>query len=101
MKYSNDEAFEEIRRRGREMKRQREKMLTEICAAASGTLSLSLLLVIGLFTEDTAGTGAYSHYGSFLLSPEAGGYILAAVIAFALGVAVTLLIRYLKKKKKC
>ena len=30
MKYSNDEAFEEIRRRGREMKRQREKMLTEI-----------------------------------------------------------------------
>ena len=49
-----------------------------------------LVLVIGLFPgSGTASAG--SVYGAFLLSREAGGYVLAAVIAFALGVCVTLL----------
>ena len=51
---------------------------------------LLLVLVIGLFPgSGTAPAG--SVYGAFLLSAEAGGCVLAAVIAFALGVAVTLL----------
>ena len=42
-----------------------------------------------------AGAGAAwapdSVYGAFLLSPAAGGYVLAGVIAFAAGIAVTVL----------
>ena len=41
-----------------------------------------------------------SVYGAFLLSQEAGGYVMTAVIAFALGVAVTLLCLRLQKRNK-
>ena len=55
-----------------------------------------LVLVIGLFPgSGTAYAG--SVYGAFLLSRKAGGYVLAAVIAFALGVCVTLLCARKKK----
>ena len=39
-----------------------------------------------------------SLYGSFLLSPEAGGYILVAVLAFLLGIVVCMLI-YRKREQ--
>ncbi|MCR4655796.1 MAG: hypothetical protein K5770_06160 [Lachnospiraceae bacterium] len=46
-------------------------------------------------------SGAYSQrsvYGAFLLSPQAGGYVLAAVIAFVIGVVFTLLCQRYRKK---
>lgn len=60
-------------------------------SGASALLAAALLFVIVAVSgrANSAFTGTV--YGSFLLSVEAGGYVLAAVIAFALGVAVTLL----------
>ena len=61
-------------------------------------MPLLFFLVIGLFPgSGTASAG--SVYGAFLLSREADGYVLAAVIAFALGVCVTLLCARKKKNK--
>ena len=42
-----------------------------------------------------------SVYGAFLLPAEAGGYVLAAVAAFAMGVIITIAcIRYRNKTEK-
>ena len=58
-------------------------------------LALSITVIPG----KNAVTSAGSVYGSFLLSREAGGYVLIALIAFVLGVTVTLLcLRYRKKQ---
>ena len=53
-------------------------------------LALLLVMMIGAF----AGSGAPvrpTALGAFLLGPEAGGYVIVALIAFALGVAAALL----------
>ncbi|MBQ0134292.1 MAG: hypothetical protein KBS46_04090 [Clostridiales bacterium] len=49
--------------------------------------------------EKLAVTSAGSVYGSFLLSREAGGYVLIALIAFVLGVTVTLLCLHYRKNQ--
>ena len=51
-----------------------------------------LLLVIGLMPGRPGSALTGTLYGSFLLSAESGGCALAAVIAFVLGVCVTLLV---------
>ena len=65
--------------------------------ALLGACLLAVSAVTGCSNGGGTGAARDSVYGSFLLSPEAGGYVLAAVIAFALGVAVTLFC--LKRKK--
>lgn len=99
MKYTTDEALAEIMHRSERIALQRIRRscqrLTGICSA----LLAVLVLGITVMPEKLAVTSAGSVYGSFLLSREAGGYVLIGLIAFALGVAVTLLcLRYRKKQ---
>ena len=99
MKYTPDEALSEILRRSERValrrKRRSCQRLGGICSALLAVLALSITVIPG----KPAVTSAGSVYGSFLLSREAGGYVLIGLIAFALGVAVTLLcLRYRKKQ---
>ena len=97
MKYTTEEALAEILRRSEQVLIRRNRRAVRRLSGASGALLAVLVVVIGLFPgSGTASAG--SVYGAFLLSREAGGYVLAAVIAFALGVTVTLL--SLKQKRK-
>ena len=99
LKYTPDEALAEIMHRSERIALQRirrsSQRLTGICSA----LLAVLVLGITVMPERLAVTSAGSVYGSFLLSREAGGYVLIGLIAFALGVAVTLLcLRYRKNQ---
>ena len=61
--------------------------------------ALVLILMIGGF----AGCGAEirgTALGAFLLGPETGGYVLVALIAFALGIAAALLAQRHKRMKQ-
>ncbi len=91
MKYQTDEALREILRRGEQIAVRRERRTIRALAGATGALFMALVLAIGFGAHRVSSNRFQSVYGSFLLSPEAGGYVLAAVIAFALGVTVTLL----------
>ena len=90
MKYTTEEALAEIMRRKDQIVLRRSRRSCRRLSVSAGALMCLLVLVIGLFPSDgTVADG--SVYGAFLLSAEAGGYVLAAVIAFALGVVITLL----------
>ena len=58
---------------------------------------LTALLVIMLFIAPsvTGSTEQYTAYtmGATILGPETGGYVIVALLAFALGIIVTLLIQ--------
>ena len=91
MKYTTDEALSEILRRGEAIALRRSHRACHILSGAACALFAALLVVIGFQPGRAATALSGTVYGAFLLSAEAGGYILAAVIGFALGAAVTLL----------
>jgi hypothetical protein len=97
MKYTSEQEFEEILRRGKEIREKKEKQVKHVLSAATVCLSVALLAVLSVFAGAKS-TGAETAYGSFLLPMEAGGYMLTAVIAFALGVLVAVTIRQYRKK---
>lgn len=78
---------------------RRDRRRRRILSGVSGGLFAVLIAVIALLPRENGVASAESVYGSFILGPEAGGYVLAAVIAFALGVCVTLLCLHRRKKK--
>ena len=92
MKYTSGQALVEILLRREKLIQRRSRRACRALSGTAGLLFAALVAVIGLGPEQQAPGVTGSVYGSFLLSPQAGGYVLAAVIAFALGVAVTLLI---------
>ncbi len=100
MRFTNEEALREVLKRGRAVRKRRESRNIQILGGAAGVLLVGLICVIASFSKGGVGS-AGSAYGAFLLSAEAGGYVLTAVIAFAVGVVLTVLIwQYRKRKRK-
>ena len=99
MHYTIENSVREVRLRSEQVRKRRENR-------ALGWFSLgicSILLILTLAATSAPklppGSEGSAATGSFLLSPEAGGYILAIVVAFALGVTVTLLALQRKRTK--
>lgn len=78
-----------------------KKQLRGLSAAAA---ALALLLIgamvyaPGVRGNADAVTG--SVYGSTILGPEAGGYVIVGLISFALGVVITIIVQKTKKMKE-
>ncbi len=93
--------FREILRRGKVLKRKREQRTTRILAGSSAGLLAALVLCIHRISGDTGpGEGTRTVYGAFLLPKESGIYVIAALVAFTLGVTVTLLCVHYRKQKE-
>lgn len=92
MKYTKDEALEEIIKRGRKIRDKRNKRITCALSTATVIATFILFLSISIFTGNVV-TGTHSAYGSFLLPTEVLGYVLVAVIAFVMGVIITVIVR--------
>ena len=96
-----EERLELMHSRAHDLKRQREATRMKGLGGATGALALclvTLLYVMGKGGHDITGSG---YAGTSLLSEDAGGYVLVAVAAFAVGVAITaILIRYRREKGK-
>ena len=101
MKYDANAEFREILRRGGEIKRKKEQRTTRILTGASaGLFALLILSVYRIAGSIRPEEGIRTAYGAFFLPSGIGGYVIAAVLAFALGVTVTLLcIRHRKQKE--
>ena len=98
MKYTKDEAFEEVLKRGRALKLKHERKVAAVMTAAASVVMMALVLVIGSLGGVGSGMEGTA-YGSFLLPTQAGGYVLVAMVAFLVGVAVTLGIKNHRKHK--
>ncbi len=83
-------------------RRLRKKHSTETLGALTAA---TLALFVGLVVSVSAAAGPpeaggeISVFGAFVLPSAAGGYILAGVIAFALGAVFTLLCISIRKRK--
>ena len=97
VKYREDEAFEEIKRRGKSLKQRHERRERRVLYGATACLAVALLGVLSIFAGVNV-SGAETAYGAFLLPAEAGGYVLTAVIAFALGIMIAACIRLYRNK---
>ena len=98
MKYTKDEALNEILKRGRKIREKRNKQITGVLSTTTVILTFILFLSISIFTGNAV-TGTNSAYGSFLLPTEVLGYVIVAVIAFVLGVIITVIVRKNKRKE--
>ena len=86
----------EIFRRAEAVRRKRDERVARALGGATGALALALITMIG----GLSGRGAEIHgtaLGAFLLGPEAGGYVLVALIAFVLGIVIALLVQRRKR----
>ncbi len=90
MKYKLEQALSEILRRRAELLKKQERKRIRGLAGASAALFVLLLAAGERMAETLPGELSESVYGAFRLSQSAGGYVLAGVVAFALGVALTL-----------
>ena len=86
-----DSALHEVVARSARIRLKRERQVTK---ALSGAVLTCMFLLSVSFAALVSGTSASIYpeaYGAFLLPGEAGGYVLAGVIAFVLGAVLTLL----------
>ena len=87
----------EIRSRTRQYRRQRENRVLSSLAA----FSLFLLAGIGVLFRSVQTSGVASvadGYGGVLLQDGAGAYVIVGIVAFVIGVSVTVLCIRLKNK---
>lgn len=92
---SVEEQMKEINRRRTIYTEQKKIRRLTGLATVLGILLISAILYIP-GVRGNVETVNLSYLGSTILGPEAGGYVIVALLAFALGVTVTLMIQ--KKK---
>ena len=106
---SNEERVVEVKRRIAEKERQKKLRRSRIAAVSAVAACLVLILVLSLFMPGIAGQlrpGGYSDYemvASMFGENGALGYIIIGLLAFLLGVCVTILcfrIRLLKREEQ-
>ncbi|MBO4697362.1 MAG: hypothetical protein J5643_08800 [Lachnospiraceae bacterium] len=101
MKYGIEESLAQIEERGREMKIRKKRKQAGVLAL----MSVMLIAVSAAAVYRRVGlkpiAESSSSYGAFMLSEEAGGFILVGVICFAAAVVLTLLcLRFAGRKKE-
>ena len=100
---SIEEQMEEIKRRKsiyQDMKALRRKMIAE--AISAGACVVMMIAVICFLPElrQASEQAPIRQYGSLILALPAAGYVLIALLSFALGVAITLLCQHWKQQKE-
>ncbi len=96
--------MEEILRRADALREKKAARRAAVLSAAATAVSLALIvgaaaLMSGLPVTAAEG-GTETAYGSLILSSALLGYVVIGVLAFALGVCVTLLCRALRGPKR-
>ena len=100
MIYKKNEAISEIMRRKSALIRKRERRKACVMSVCSAALLSMIVSAISVYSDLGASVESASVYGSFLLSAEAGSYVVVAVAAFALGTAAAVLTIKLREKDR-
>ena len=99
MKKTAEERIAALHARMDALRRARERRKTIALSAADIFLAACLILTVMIEGKlhSAASAGLYS--GAILLFEGSGGYVLTAVIAFFAGAVLTLVIRWLLKRR--
>lgn len=96
---SAEQMVQAIHEQAAELRRKRDRRRRALAGGASGILSVVLVVLIGSL-------GGLRHIplngnlaGASLLDDSTGGYVLAAVVAFMTGVAVTAFLMWRQNRK--
>ena len=95
---SIEEQISEIRRRSSLYREKKELRLLSLAATGVGALLL-MVMILAPGVKGTMGFGV-SHLGATILEPEAGGYVIVALLSFTLGVIITLITQKYRKTGK-
>ncbi len=99
---NTDEQLAEILDRSGKISKRRNILKHIVTDAVAVVLCIIALAGTGLYIPDIAnmpsGT-AETQYGSFILSGQYTGYVVVGIIAFVLGIFVTLLCLHVKETK--
>lgn len=77
-----------------------KKEIRRLSTAAAGLAVILIAAVIRVpAMTDTVSAGSMSVYGSTILGSEAGGYVIVALLAFALGIVTTTALQKAKRLK--
>ena len=99
--YFMEEATQEVARRETILRGSRVSRRMAGLSALSAVLCVTLAVCFGYFGRSAPpGVSALTVYGTILLGGGAGGYVLAAVLAFMAGVIVTVVCIRAQKKRK-
>ena len=92
---SIEDQITEIRRRSLLYREKKQVRALSFLATGLGVLLVAVLV----FAPGVSGTvgNSSSVLGSMILGPEAGGYVIVALLAFALGIIVTLITQKYRK----
>ena len=96
---SNEELMKGILERKAAYQAQKQFRHLAIAGAGLGMLLVAALIVApGIRDYSVQTQAADSTLGATILGPEAGGYVIVALLAFALGIVVSAMIRKRKEK---
>ena len=95
---TKEERVASLHNRIAEKKRKRQKMIT--CCMGAVNMVLFVLMLVIIKQEGLVLSGFAGDYTGAMLFDNVGGYVLLAVVAFMLGVGVTVMCIYLSKKNK-
>ena len=92
---SIEDQMDEIRRRSSLYREKKQIRRLSLLAAGLG----ALLMMVLMFAPGVSGTVGKSSslLGATILGPEAGGYVIVALLSFALGITVTLITQKYRK----
>ena len=96
MKYTKDQALDEIMKRGKIIKKKRDKRNTYILSAATSVSAFLLIAAVSIFAGGGS-TGTYSTYGSFVLNNDSIQYVVEALATFGFGTILTLVVYKIRK----
>lgn len=97
---SAEERLARMHERAAEIKRREDKVRLRVLGSLSAALMVCLVICMQQLQSMHHGILSSENTGSSLLDDSAGGYVLAAVVAFIAGVAITAVIfRYRNKAK--
>ena len=94
MKYSLDESMHEFEKRIEILQKKRQKRLSRVLMSGVGMMSVVLIVALSIVIGPTTPGQGERLYGSFLLSQDAAGYVIIALIAFILGILLTVTVLY-------
>ncbi len=94
MKYTSDQAVSEIMKRSKRIRQKRHQSMQAALFGASMVLFALLVTTIAGFSGYSSTGATESVYGSLMLPQQAGGYVLVAVLAFACGMILAVLLMY-------
>lgn len=97
---STEEIVRDVHVRARALQREEAQRRLTITGGACGALIVALLAVIGVYGGLWHRPLTASYAGASLLGDSAGGYVLVAVVAFMLGVTITVILKWQQRKKE-